>query len=71
MKTYVYVNDGVVWEIVRPMVDGDENEIPLSSRYTSSFCSQCVDVTGMQPPPQENWTAIEDGGQWSFSAPSA
>jgi hypothetical protein len=53
------------------MVDGDENEIPLSSRYTSSFCSQCVDVTGMQPPPQENWTAIEDGGQWSFSAPSA
>ena len=70
MAINAYIHDGIVWEVIKPMLDESGNEVPLSSRYTSAFCAQCVDITNVIPAPAENWTATENNGQWSFSAPA-
>jgi hypothetical protein len=56
MKTYAYIINGVVWEIVHPAQDASAIEIPLASRYTSVYCGQCVDITNTTPVPSQGWS---------------
>lgn len=69
MKTYVRVQDGIVQEIIEPMIwdqdmpdwqEGDESrigkEIPIEERYTPWFVAQLVDVTDLEIQPVYGWT---------------
>lgn len=65
-KTYAYIQDGVVWEVIPPMFwDAGPNfgeYIPLDQRYPPQFCANCVDITDTDPQPQQNWLYdAEDG----------
>ena len=71
MKTYAYLQNGVVWEIISPMAGEDGQEIPLADRFTAEFCVACVDVTALSPMPSHGWSATESAGSWSFAAPVA
>jgi hypothetical protein len=65
MKMYARIDSGVVAEIIKPMVDAEGNEIPIDRRFTAEFVDTLVDISGMNPMPQEWWLYV-DG---SFSAP--
>lgn len=56
MKTYARIDTGVVVEIIQPMQDGAGNEIPVEDRFTPEFVATLVDVTGMNPAPDQRWT---------------
>lgn len=70
MKTYAYIANGLVWEIIAPRTDDLGNEIPLSDRYTPEFCSSCADISSITPAPLSGWTATEANGAWNFTAPA-
>lgn len=67
MKTYAFINMGVVWEIIPPTTD----DIPIEKRYTADFCKQCADITGVTPTPRERWIATKVSGSWMFQPPSS
>lgn len=70
MKTYARVFQGEVVEIIPPAPypsdspEGVEppwmagDDIPLDRRYTEEFCSTCVDITEVAPPPQVGWLYV-------------
>jgi hypothetical protein len=51
MKTYVRIDNGVVAELIKPMVDEEGNEIPIELRYHPDFVAALVDVTDFTPTP--------------------
>ncbi|WP_174936625.1 hypothetical protein [Burkholderia lata] len=66
MKTYAYIPNGVVYEIIHPVtLEGDD--IPINQRYTPQFVAMCVDITAATPQPVQGWSY--DGE--IFTAPSA
>lgn len=69
MKTYGYINNGVLQEIIASMVYDAEHpdwvegspsrvgtEVPIEDRFTSEFIESCVDVTDVRPIPKLGWT---------------
>lgn len=73
MKSYAYIDGGKVVEIIIPgfyqddlpgWQEGDPSrigqEIPIGQLYVQGFVDMCVEITGMDPMPQPNWT-YEDG----------
>lgn len=73
MKTWAYVNNGFLQEIIDPMTYSDEHpdwvdgqptrtgmEIPIEERRTMEFIAACVDITGLDPQPQPGWV-FSDG----------
>jgi hypothetical protein len=73
MKTWAYVNNGLLQEIIEPMVYPDEHpdwvegqpmrtglEIPIEERRTSEYIAACVDITGVEPQPQLGWVYVND-----------
>ena len=56
MKTYVRIVEGVVFEVIPPFAYDDGVEVPMKDRYVPEFVDQCVEVTGMDPLPDQNWT---------------
>ncbi|MEB2504652.1 hypothetical protein SB394_12080 [Burkholderia sp. BCCIQ04A] len=65
MKTYARVDNGVVMEIIEPLLDDAGNEVPIEDRFTPEIVSEMIDVTGLSPMP-ECWWTYSDG---VFSAP--
>lgn len=65
MKIYARIDDGMVAEIIKPMVDGDGNEIPIEARFHPDFVATLIDITGVSPQPKER--DLYDGA--TFSAP--
>ncbi|WP_175878912.1 hypothetical protein [Burkholderia sp. BCC0097] len=55
MKMYAYIYEGVVWEIFQPMVDDQNEEIPLEMQYSPEYLSACVDITDIDPSPMVGW----------------
>lgn len=68
MKIYAYVENGVVSEVIQPLLDNEGSEIPIDQRYTPEFVANCVDVTGIDPSVQSNDLAVFDGEAWEFRA---
>lgn len=56
MKTYALVEDGVVQQIVYPYVNPDGFEVPIEERFTPNIVAMMVDITGLDPQPQQGWT---------------
>lgn len=59
MKTYALVVDGNVQEILT--TDDD-----ITKMFHPSLV--WIDVTEIEPQPQENWVAVETAGAWTFTA---
>lgn len=79
MKTYAFVVNGEVQEIIHPavyvqpdpaleqqlgpdvwviLVTRVGQEIPIEERYHPDFVARMVEITGLDPQPQANWTYI-------------
>lgn len=69
MKTYAYIENGVVVEIIGPVEDADGKEIPIIERFSSSFVAKLVDVSSAQPMPAPGWSF--DGSTFSPALPAA
>lgn len=67
MKIYARIQDGLVAEIIQPAADAEGNEIPIGERFHPFLVATMVDVTGVDPMPDQEWIAIDTDGQWSFS----
>lgn len=68
LKTYARVQDGVLAEIMLPMVYDSEapgwedgqpsrigSEIPIDNRFTAELVATMVDITDAHPKPQAGW----------------
>lgn len=55
MRSYAFIRDGAVWEIIAPQVDAEGHEIPVEHRYTPEFCASLVDITDAAPQPEQDW----------------
>ena len=64
MKTYALIVNGLVSEIIPPY-EYEGEEIPIDQRYTADIVARMVDITDLDPQPQQNWAY--DGT--SFAAP--
>lgn len=67
MKIYARVESGIVLEIIEPLADEDGIEVPIELRFTEEFVATLIDITGIDPQPDQRWTY--DGAV--FSAPVA
>lgn len=79
MKTYAFVVDNVVAEIIYPAPYEEDSplgvepawtageERPLSVRYPASFCDMCLDITDIEPQPQQGWVLTVEGGSWTLA----
>lgn len=56
MRTYALIEDGKVSEIIPPYVNPDGVDIPIEERYTPNMVAQMVDITDLDPRPQQRWT---------------
>jgi len=56
MRTYALIEDGKVSEIIPPYVNPDGVDVPIEERYTPNMVAQMVDITDLDPQPQQQWT---------------
>lgn len=69
MKTYARLDGDIVMEIIPPITyledlpdwqPGDPSrigqEIPIEQRFSATFVSWLVDITGIDPQPDQHWT---------------
>jgi len=55
-RTYAYVVDGVVREIIQAAVDEAGIEISIEDRFTPDFVESLIDITDVVPTPDQRWT---------------
>lgn len=65
MKTYAFIQNGEIVEIIPPVEGPDGVGIDINDRFAPAFVSDMVDITNLNPPPGLHWT-YEDG---VFQAP--
>jgi hypothetical protein len=66
MRIYALIENGAVYEIIQPWTDnGVPVDLPIEERYPPEVVAKMVEITDMDPMPQERWT-YEDG---VFAAP--
>lgn len=57
MKIYARIVNGVVYELFQPGVMADGvTQWPIEESVTPDYLAQMVEVTGMQPMPDQHWT---------------
>ena len=66
MKKYARILNNTVVEIILPMLDADDIEVPVEDRFHADFVNMLIDITNILPEPSEHWVCI-DG---VFSAPT-
>lgn len=62
MHTYARIENGMVVEIIGPLLYDDGTEIPIGLRFPQSVLDQLVDITDEVPRPDQFWTY--DGSQF-------
>ncbi|TCK43973.1 hypothetical protein B0G84_2321 [Paraburkholderia sp. BL8N3] len=56
MKIYARIENGVVMEIIKPLLDDDGNEFSVAARFVPELVAQMIDVTSASPIPAQRWT---------------
>jgi len=56
MKTYARIDNGIVVEVIPPMTYDDGTEIPIELRFVPEIVDTLVDITGIDPMPDQRWT---------------
>lgn len=59
MKTYARIENGVVFEIIKPLKYDDGSEIPIELRFPGFFLETLVDITDIVPKPDQHWIYID------------
>ena len=67
MRTYAYIEDGKVSQLVLPYVNPEGLEVPIEERFTPEVVSQMVDITDLDPWPEPGWTY--DGSVFAAPVP--
>jgi len=62
MHVYARIDNGVVVEIIQPMTYDDGSEIPITERFPADFIATLVDITDVDPQPQDWW--LYDGANF-------
>ncbi|WP_250538168.1 MULTISPECIES: tail fiber assembly protein [unclassified Caballeronia] len=65
MRIYARLQGNLVVEIIDPLTDAEGQEVPIDERYTQELVSTLIDVTDVEPKPEQGWTF--DGS--TFAAP--
>jgi hypothetical protein len=60
MRTYAYINEGVVDQIL-------STDLDITTLFNPQM--EWVDVTDVEPMPAERWLAQKVSGSWTFSPP--
>lgn len=68
MAIYARVVNGLVAEVIQPLLKDDGSVWPIADRYTTDLVAEMVDITSVSPQPQCWWTT-SDGGK-TFLPPS-
>lgn len=55
MKTYAFIQNGEIVEIILPVEDPDGKEIDISDRFAAHFVSMMVNITDVTPQPGLHW----------------
>jgi len=55
MSVYVRIDDGIVQEVILPLLKEDGTEWPIAERFPAEFVELLVDVTGLDPLPTYGW----------------
>lgn len=56
MKTYARIDGSTVAEIIHPLADSENNEIPIVDRFTAELVASMVDITAVMPQPEQGWS---------------
>lgn len=67
MRTFAHIVNGAVSEIVTPPVDLQREQYSLELCYPAEFVDACVEITGLDPQPDQRWTY--DGSVFTPEAP--
>ena len=67
MTIYARIQDGVVAEIIQPLMDQEGNEYPIAERFVPALVETMVDVTSQNPMPDQGWSY--DGHAFTQPAP--
>ncbi|HAT7514565.1 TPA: hypothetical protein JAV82_002334 [Kluyvera ascorbata] len=55
MKTYAFIQNGEVAEIIQPATWPDGTEIDIKDRFAPAFVAQMVDITDLDQQPGIHW----------------
>lgn len=56
MSIYALIQDGYVWEVIGPYIDANGVSVPIEERYTPDMVANMVDITNVEPLPDQHWT---------------
>ncbi|MFJ2527135.1 tail fiber assembly protein [Pseudomonas helmanticensis] len=56
MKTYALMDGNVVHEVIAPCAGEDGVEVPIEQRFTADLIERMIDVTEVEPRPDQRWT---------------
>ena len=63
MKTYAFIQNGEIVEIILPVEGPDGKWIDISDRFAAGFVSMMVDITDFIPQPGMHWKC--SGGEFT------
>ncbi len=55
MKTYAFIQNGEIVEIIPPVDGPDGEEIDISDRFAAGFVSMMINITDVIPQPGLHW----------------
>ncbi len=59
MKTYAFIQNGEVAEIIQPTTWPDGTEIDIKDRFAPEFVDQMVDITDLESMLGIHWTYVD------------
>lgn len=67
MRIYAFVDAGIVRGIFQPGLREDGTQWLIEECLPAEVAATYVEITGLDPQPQEWWTASHNNGVWEFS----
>jgi hypothetical protein len=55
LKTYARIQDGIVAEIIVPLLDDNGNPFPIEEMFVPAIVETLVDITNVSPQPEQRW----------------
>lgn len=56
MRIYARIEDGIVQEIIEPLLNADGQPYGIADRFTPDVVATMVDITQLSPRPACGWT---------------
>ena len=59
MKIYARIENNTVVEVIQPLLYDDGTSIPIELRFIPEFVATLIDITDVDPMPEERWEYID------------